>query len=724
MNAAPSTTRRKPLDFARGKLDRLRAMPPEEMFHRGITAAATWLDRATSTPSHPDAAALLARKAPALAPSGAALRALRGAMPERFFIGVGDPDTAAMVRTRMPEAHDEVLAHADRLLAGRFDLLGYDDLSFGDPIDWRQDAVWRRRAADVHWSKLDPLNHEHVGDSKVVWELNRHQWVARLAHAAVLSGDPRYAARAAGAIDEWLRDNPAGFGINWTSSLEVSYRLMSWCWTLMLLREQDVWTRDLLARVFASIWQHANHVRKHLSYYFSPNTHLTGEALGLVYAGTLFQEFRDARQWRDLGAHILLSQLEVQTTPDGVYFEQSTCYQRYTIDTYLQFLLLADRNGIAVPGSARERVARLAGFLAAVQHPDGSLPWIGDNDGGDALPLMPHKAKDARATLALAAAVLNRPDFAAAAGRPTPEVAWLCGPANRLRQGFGESQSALFPEGGYAVLRSGPEPDAHQMIVDVGPIGCPHSSGHGHADLLSVQCAVFGEPCVIDAGTYGYTAEPQWRAFFRGSMAHSVLSIDHRDQADTATPFGWHQRPSAHLNMWLSDTAFDYVDGWHDAYRRLDAPVVHRRRVVFVKPRYWVVIDDLYGSGDHDVDVHFQFAPLPIDVGADGRARARMTGGASLWVIPIPASPVTATLHCGEVNPPRGWISEDYGRRTAAPLLSYTARVPMPWRMVTFLMPAAAGSEAPPACPAVPVTETSLTIDDIVLPIREFHPGI
>jgi hypothetical protein len=30
-------------------------------------------------------------------------------------------------------------------------------------------------------------------------------------------------------------------------------------------------------------------------------------------------------------------------------------------------------------------------------------------------------------------------------------------------------------------MRSGWERDAHQMIVDVGPLGCTISAGHGHA---------------------------------------------------------------------------------------------------------------------------------------------------------------------------------------------------------------------------------------------------
>ena len=69
-------------------------------------------------------------------------------------------------------------------------------------------------------------------------------------------------------------------------------------------------------------------------------------------------------------------------------------------------------------------------------------------------------------------------------------------------------------------MRTGWNADAHQLIVDVGPLGCPASSGHGHADLLSVQCAIFGEPCLVDAGTCCYTPEPRWRDYFRGTAAH------------------------------------------------------------------------------------------------------------------------------------------------------------------------------------------------------------
>uniref|UniRef100_UPI00190F100A heparinase II/III domain-containing protein n=1 Tax=Klebsiella pneumoniae TaxID=573 RepID=UPI00190F100A len=66
---------------------------------------------------------------------------------------------------------------------------------------------------------------------------------------------------------------------------------------------------------------------------------------------------------------------------------------------------------------------------------------------------------------------------------------------------------------------------------DVGPLGCPQSGGHGHADLLSIQCSAFGEPYIIDPGTYCYTPAEEWRDFFRNTTSHSTVIVDGAGQA-------------------------------------------------------------------------------------------------------------------------------------------------------------------------------------------------
>ena len=681
-------------------LTRLRSMTVWELADRGRQEVLKRVDRLPSPTSQSDPLALLARRAPALANPESALEAMRTTLPRNFFVGLSEPGLRRVIDDRAFEERGEVVIAATRLIERRFNLLGYRALSFGDPVDWHLDPTSSRRAPLVHWSRLDPLDETVVGDSKVVWELNRHQWIVHLAQAWTLTRDERYAAECVSMIESWIRDNPTGIGINWASSLEVAYRLMSWCWVATLIREAPAVTGSWALTLLAEIWAHAHHVERYLSRSFSPNTHLTGEALGLFYAGVLFPDFGDAPHWRELGMRVLLEQSSAQLSRDGVHFELSTCYHRYTVETYLQFALLAERNGLPVPDHLWTRLESMIDFLIAIRRPDGLLPSIGDDDGGALCPLV-HRARDgARGVFAIAGSLFHRTDFAWAAGGDVAHLIWMRGTA-----GLDEFDSIpraapsgeafrLFPAGGYAAMRSGWDVNAHQMIVDVGPLGCPITSGHGHADLLSVQCVAFGEPILIDAGTGSYTADRQWRDYFRSTAAHSTLRVDQRDHAQPASPFGWQSRPRARVIASHSDDLFDVVHAEHDAYS--DISVTCRRRAIFVKPHYWLLIDDVDGSGSHHVEVAFQFAPMRVTRRSHPWVCAETPGERAFWVAAFASAPLRADVACGELDPIRGWTSADYGQREPAPRLTYSSQASLPWRCLTLLFPEAVPSASPP----------------------------
>ena len=97
-----------------------------------------------------------------------------------------------LMTSRFPSERLGLIARADRLCSGRFDLLGFTDLSFGDPIDWRLEPVSGKRTPMAHWSLVDALHPEVTGDRKVTWELNRHQFFVTLGQAYWLTGDRRY----------------------------------------------------------------------------------------------------------------------------------------------------------------------------------------------------------------------------------------------------------------------------------------------------------------------------------------------------------------------------------------------------------------------------------------------------------------------------------------------------------------------------------------------------
>lgn len=701
------------------RLRRLLRMEIHELACRGRQETSKWLERlgvARSTTGRPYA--IFRKIAPGRILDGLDARVREGDLsgaarmlfdrfrevgPGRFFEGAVSEQTLALLVDQTPWACDQARAAAEAICQKRFDLLGYRGLFFGDPVDWHLDPISGRRAPLVHWSRLNLLTPAAVGDSKVVWELNRHQWLVQLGQAYRMTGDERYAQAVASSVREWMGANPPGLGTNWTSSLEVALRLISWCWALFLFRRSEALSPELFVNILGRIWAHAAHVERYLSYYFSPNTHLTGEALGLFYAGIVFSELRRARRWRVLGERILVEQSEQQVFPDGVYFEQSTCYQRYTAETYLHFLILAARNGVAIPTAVGERVQRMLDFLLAIRRPDGSMPQIGDADGGWLLPLATRAPDDFRGVFSTAAAFFGRSDYAWAAGGLAPETLWLLGAEGleafeALRPAPpATAPSHLFADGGYAVMRSGWDAHAHHLIFDVGPLGCPVSGGHGHADLLSVQCSVFGEPYLVDPGMSCYTVDPDWRDFFRSSAAHSTVMVDGTRQAVPAGPFTWEVRPRARLRRWLSTEALDFADADHHAYCRLSDPVVHRRRVLFVKPRYWVVVDDLEGAAEHRIELRFQFAPMEVMVDPALWARAHGPGGRGLLIQAFATVPLKADVFEGELAPIQGWVSPDYGQRRSAPVLTYSAVTRLPLRIATLLVPTENPFASPPA---------------------------
>jgi hypothetical protein len=696
------------------RIERLARMGVAEIAFRGRQKANQWIDRLS-----PVSAITRGKRTHRSMNAGtpmdakAAFALFRDAAPRRFFAGTENGAAADILREELPAACRELIARANAPGAKRFDLLGYEALSFGEPTDWHLDPVAGVRAPGIHWSRINFLDPGTVGDAKVTWELNRHQWLLPLAQAYWLTADERYAQEVADVVDDWSRANPYGKGINWASSLEVAYRVISWSWLFILIRDSGAVSVPQFAEFLAQVRAHASHIERYLSRYYAPNTHLTGEALALFYVGLLFPELPEAARWRRLGHTILVEQSARQVLPDGVYFEQATGYHRYTLDIYMHFLILAARNAVFVPEDVRRRTERMVEFLIAISAPDRAMPQIGDSDAGWLLPLARRDSNDCRGSFAVAAALFDRPDFLWAAGGPTPEVLWLLGASawETLRKKAASppaEQSSTFRDGGYSVMRSSWASDAHQMVVDVGPIGSRVSGAHAHADLLGIQCWAFGEPFIVDPGTFSY-ADPSWRDHFRGTSAHSTVVVDGLSQARPSGLFTWHSQPTATLRDWKPGAEHDYLDASHDAYRVLPDPVTHRRRVFFAKARYWVVVDDLIGLDRHELELRFQFSARPVTAGPGSWVRAEGKRHRGLWLAPFTDTPLEARIRIGETNPIEGWVSSDYGRKVPAPSVSYAWRAGLPARVVTLIMPVDRLGAEPPAVTVLRDSAGSLT---------------
>jgi len=632
---------------------------------------------------------------------GRLLEHLRSRRAPRFFPGV---EMRAQHAKRLGSTVDEgVVARADRIIRGGLDLLGYKALQFADPaggLRWSYDPTTGVEAPQAFWSGINFLAPRVVGDVKVVWELNRFQFVFDLGKAFALTGDDRYAEAYFKLFEDWHLKNPPGIGMNWCSSLELALRAVSWVWGHYLFLDSDSYSPKVAWELLRSLVIHARRIEAYLSYFTAPNTHLLGEALGLFYVGLFLPELPEAEKWKRLGMKILVAESKKQIRSDGGYFEQSAYYHRYALDFYQQFIILCDLNGINLPSDLRDRIEKMAEFALYAMLPDGRLPMIGDADGGKALQLERCDPNDVRPALSTAAALFRRGDFKRAAGGLREETLYLLG--TRGAEAFAAIEDAspgktsvCCPDTGWFFLRSGWGPDANYLYFDCGPQGMG-PGGHGHADMLGIEVAAFGRPIIIDPGTYLYTVSRQWRDYFRGTRAHNTVAVDGLDQALPTEPFKWENLPRYEvLTAHIGDT-LDFIDARHYGYQRLEDPVVHRRRVLFIKPRYWLMVDTLEAAGEHEYEISFNLAPssatlhpATLAVVTEDPAQPNCS------IVPAGTELLEVEINTGSENPMRGWTSYDYGARLPSPTACYKLHAAGPRQVSFVIYPHAAGETVP-----------------------------
>jgi hypothetical protein len=601
----------------------------------------------------------------------------------RFFFASADVPTILEHWRRLdPDAVEQTIRRAERMCAGRFDLLGYEDLQYGPPIDWSLDAVHGKRAPLKPWFKIDFLDFNQVGDVKVTWELSRHQHLVTLAKAFRLTGRDEFLNAAIDHWYDWQEKNPYPIGVNWASTLEVAFRTLSWLWLHHLVadmsRTRTRFARDLWRALALNGW----YIERYLSTYFAPTTHLLGEAVALFFVGTLCPDLPSARRWRTLGWEITLEQVRRQVRPDGMHFEQSTYYHVYALDFFLHARILAVRNGVSIPAWLDRALEQMLGVLQAMGA-GGGVARLGDDDGGRVFDPRRNRAEHLLDPLATGAVLFEQPALKAAAGALREETLWLLGPDavtrfERMTPASSERKSAAFEASGIHILAS-PEDSGLRTTVDAGLLGTG-TGGHGHADALSIQLAWRGREWLSDPGTGAYIDDDGDRDRFRVTQAHNTLEVDGRSQAEPVGPFAWRDLPVVQVERFTAGETFDLLVAHHTGYLRLAQPVLHRRWIFNLKTRFCFVYDEASGSGNHELCCHWHFAP-GLQLHESGDATVASSADGERFTVHISNSRDWSRTIVD------GCHSPAYGRKQPCSVLRVARRADLPVALGTLLEP-------------------------------------
>ncbi|MCC6860912.1 MAG: heparinase II/III family protein [Bryobacterales bacterium] len=153
--------------------------------------------------------------------------------------------------------------------------------------------------------------------------------------------------------------------------------------------------------------------------------------------------------------------------------------------------------------------------------------------------------------------------------------------------------SRVFDRKGNVVFRSGWGADDSILLFRAGP-----NFNHNHADQGSFLLRALGENFAVEAGSADYYKDPYYGNFFSQAAGHNTILVDGNPASQEVADTPQFAALNAHPRLLDAVTS-----SFHDALGAEIAPVYRdrlerfTRRIVYVKPRYFVIHDQLAAKG-------------------------------------------------------------------------------------------------------------------------------
>jgi len=231
---------------------------------------------------------------------------------------------------------------------------------------------------------------------------------------------------------------------------------------------------------------------KYIEYHLLGN-HLLENGFSLLFGAYYFKDdelYKKAEK-------ILIEQLNEQILSDGGHFELSPMYHKIILFRLLDIINLVQNNEWKEKQLLKlfiEKAEIMVGWLEQITFKNGQTPLFNDSTENIA-----------------------------------PESKELLDYSNKL--GIKTVKKTL-NESGYRKFAG----ERYELIADAGKIGPDYIPGHGHADMLSFELHIDGEPFIVDTGTSTYEIGER-RDIERSTSAHNTVTINGKNQSDVWAGF-------------------------------------------------------------------------------------------------------------------------------------------------------------------------------------------
>lgn len=408
------------------------------------------------------------------------------------------------------------------------------------------------------------------------------------AHAYLLTGDPRFAAEARRRLMHfmtWDVDGPSS--INGPTELgmdiaEHAPRTFDWIYDT-LTDDQRALCLDVLSRRIGQI--HRMHRRR--PFESRPFSSHPGRMIGFAVEGSivLAHDVPEAAQWLDYTLKVLWSVYPAWGRNDGGWHEGVSYWTGYM---RRMFRIVAELDRLGIPLKDKPFFQNTGDFGLWVAYPHRGHRAFGDGYEGR----VGRSQADLMYTIS---SLYDNPYYRWYAeqmrgGPRGPESLHLRRTDLEARPPTDLPLSKAFKDIGLVAMHSRmDQPEENILLLfQSNPFG---AISHNHANQNTFVLEAFGEPLAISSGYYQEYGAPHHRQWVWQTRAHNGILVDGEGQI----PRSARSRGRIVSHMETGDWAYalgDAVQAYGDRLRR------SYRHVLFIRPDYFVIVDDLETRDD------------------------------------------------------------------------------------------------------------------------------
>jgi hypothetical protein len=492
------------------------------------------------------------------------------------------------------------------------------------PITFKDEIIW---------------HHIPYKDEEWAFMLNRHRYWIALGQAYAITVDEKYAKTFCSQLNSFIDNNPLDgewSSITWRS-IEAGIRCENWIKAFQYFKHSPYFTEELLIKMLLCLYDHCKFIMSR----FDDFRHISNwgvlENHGLFEVAVFLSAFKESEQWIEESLRRLKLCAELQVLNDGVHWEQSPMYHNEVLHCFMDVIILSDKNNIVISKSIKDAAKRLAYANLYMKKPNHHQPLMGDSDD-----------TDVRDMLTEAAIIFNDGILKFGAYKNIDfNSLWLFGSegVNKFDKLVCQKPDKLsigMEDSGNYIMRTSFDEDGKYARFDCGSLG----GGHGHCDMLHFDLYAYGRDLLCDAGRYTYIEGDPLREYFKCCRAHNTTIVDDKEFIKCKGSWAYEKVANARGKLWISNENFDYAEGSHDGYLNLTDPVYTSRKILFVKPYYWIIIDSFNCKEEHSFSQRFHFAPGEVIL-QDKECFTDYKEGGNVRIIPLRTDNLEANIQNG-----------------------------------------------------------------------------